>query len=90
MSPQPLPVFCQTLAAAPDLRGALAALYAEMVANDPGLELALFTYDARKGLLTSRLVRSPPSERRLEVDVEGQGRNERPGPGAARGTVGSA
>lgn len=59
MSPQPLPVFCQTLTAAPDLRAALAALYAELVANDPGLELALFTYDARKGLLTSRLVAGP-------------------------------
>lgn len=59
MSPQPLPVFCQTLAAAPDLRGALGALYTEMFANDPGLELALFTYDARKGLLTSRLIAVP-------------------------------
>ena len=59
MSPQPLPVFCQTLAAAPDLRGALSALYAELAANDPGLELALFTYDARKGLLTSRMVPGP-------------------------------
>lgn len=59
MSPQPLSVFCQTLAAAPDLRGALGALYSELVANDPGLELALFTYDARKGLLTSRLVAGP-------------------------------
>ncbi|CAN5591800.1 hypothetical protein BH23GEM1_BH23GEM1_07620 [soil metagenome] len=59
MSPQPLPVFCQTLAAAPELRGALAALYAEMVANDPGLELALFTHDARKGLLTAKLVAGP-------------------------------
>lgn len=47
------------MAAAPDLRGALAALYAELAANDPGLELALFTYDPRKGLLTSRLVASP-------------------------------
>ena len=59
MSPQPLPAFCQTLAAATDLRGALAVLYAEMVGNDPGLELALFMYDARRGLLTSRLVAGP-------------------------------
>ncbi len=59
MSPQPLPVFCQTLSAAPDLRGALAAMYAEMAANDPGVELALFRYDPRKGLLTSRLVAGP-------------------------------
>lgn len=58
MSSQPLPVFCQALAAAPDLSGALAALYAEMVAADPGLELALFTYDARRALLTSRVVPS--------------------------------
>jgi hypothetical protein len=56
MSPQPLPVFCQTLSAAPDLRGALSVLYAEMAANDPGLELALFLHDPRKGLLTSRMV----------------------------------
>ncbi|HUR91587.1 MAG TPA: hypothetical protein VMY38_02825 [Gemmatimonadaceae bacterium] len=59
MATQSLPAFCQALAAAPDLRGALGALYAELVANDPGLELALFTYDARKGLLTSRLVAGP-------------------------------
>ncbi len=59
MSPQPLPAFCQTLAAAPDLRGALGVLYAEMAANDPGLELAFFPYDARKGLLTARLVAGP-------------------------------
>ncbi len=59
MSPQPLPVFCQTLAAAPDLRGALGILYSELAANEPGLELALFTYDARKGMLTSRIVAAP-------------------------------
>lgn len=59
MSPQPLPAFCQTLSAAPDLRGALSVLYAEMVSNDPGLELALFLHDPRKGLLTSRLVAGP-------------------------------
>src|SRR5688500_11644092 len=59
MSPQPLPVFCQTLTAATDIRGALAVLYAEMAANDPGLELALFMYDPRRGLLTSRLVAGP-------------------------------
>lgn len=59
MSPQPLPVFCQTLAAAPDLRDALAVLYAEMAGNDPGLELALFAYDPRRALLTSRLVAGP-------------------------------
>lgn len=56
MSPQPLPAFCQTLSAAPDLEGALRVLYAELSTNDPGLELALFMYDARKGLLVSRLV----------------------------------
>ncbi|MGI9139786.1 MAG: hypothetical protein ACR2GJ_01610 [Gemmatimonadaceae bacterium] len=59
MSSQSLPAFCQTLAAAPDLSGALAALFVEMVATDPGLELALFTYDARRGLLTSRVVPGP-------------------------------
>lgn len=59
MSPQPLPAFCQSLAATPDLRAALAVLYGEMAANDPGLELALFTYDPRKALLTSRLVAGP-------------------------------
>lgn len=69
MSPQPLPVFCQTLAAAPDLRGALAALYAEMIANDPGLELALFTYDARKGLLTSRLVAGPAGVTTIPMEL---------------------
>lgn len=59
MSPQPLPAFCQTLAAATDLRGALAVLHAEMAGNDPGLELALFMYEPRRGLLTSRLVAGP-------------------------------
>lgn len=59
MSPQPLPAFCQALAAAPDLPGALRVLYAEMSASDPGLELALFPYDTRKGLLIARLVAGP-------------------------------
>ncbi|MGI8618664.1 MAG: hypothetical protein ACR2L6_06185 [Gemmatimonadaceae bacterium] len=69
MSPQPLPVFCQTLAAAPDLRGAFAALYAELVSNDPGLELALFPYDARKGLLTSRLVAGPAGVTTIPIEL---------------------
>lgn len=69
MSPQPLPVFCQTLATAVDLRGALAVLYAELAANDPGLELALFTYDARKGLLTSRMIAGPSGITTVPIEL---------------------
>ncbi len=67
--PQPLPVFCQALAAAPDLRDALAVLYAEMAGNEPGLELALFTYDPRRALLTSRLVAGPTGVTTIPMEL---------------------